>query len=186
MPGNDEFFRAVLGNSEGYLGLSFTKEGVWKNKYFDYPSQVSEAVETVTRLDSKGWDCYFIPSVLRHKHRRKASFKESNVVWIDYDRDTPTEFTPEPNIIVTTSPNHYHAYWQLTEPATALVVETTNQSLIALNDADPSGKDCTQLLRVPNTLSKKRDYPVEITYMGGTAYPATFFPPTWLLRQTQL
>lgn len=178
----EEFFKTILGNSEGYLGLAFKRGEEWQNFYINYPSELSHAVERIKARDSDGWDCFFVPATLRGKHRRKANFKESRVVWIDYDGDNPPEWTPEPTAIVNTSPNHYHVYWALDSPSTMLEVETTNQALIKVHEADDSGWDATQLLRVPETYSKKRDCPVTLDKLNGEVYPLGAFPKLWNLH----
>ena len=179
----EEFIKFLAKDSKGYLGAAYRKDAKWLNKFYKTPTEIDKLIQDATEADSKGWDCYIVPAILKEKSRRKYSFKESNVAWVDYDGDEPVIFEPTPSVVVETSPNHYHAYWAFSEPATASQVELTNQALYLNHGADNSGWDCTQLLRLPGTLSKKRGVPVEIVARNeNVEYGIYDLPKTWDLH----
>lgn len=173
----EEFFKAIFQQSEGYLGLSFSKSGNWTNRYYNYPEQLPQVIAACKEADSKGWDCYFVPAILQRESRLGDSFKESNVAWVDYDKNEPVTWDIEPTVIVSTSDNRQHAYWSLEETLQdANKLEEINKALLLQHDGDGSGWDRTQLLRVPDTLSKKRNQPVVVTLLNDNKYGADSFP----------
>ena len=168
------------------MGFAFRKEGSpWRERFYQYPGELDKAVAQCKEADSNGWDCYFVPSLLSKGNSKKESFKESNVVWVDYDKNESVIWVPEPTILVNTSDQRYHAYWLLDQPTQDVkLLESANKFLTLHHNGDESGWDATQLLRVPNTLSKKRDQPVTITHLNGHAYDIGSFPKVWdLLRK---
>lgn len=182
----EDFFKVVFQKSTGLMGFAFRKEGSpWRERFYQYPGELDKAVAQCKEADSNGWDCYFVPSLLSKGNSKKESFKESNVVWVDYDKNESVIWVPEPTILVNTSDQRYHAYWLLDQPTQDVkLLESANKFLTLHHNGDESGWDATQLLRVPNTLSKKRDQPVTITHLNGHAYDIGSFPKVWdLLRK---
>lgn len=181
-----EFLEFLVQGSTGLIATSYRRpqedgKDKWINQ-FHSTDQLDKIVAEATSADAKGWDCYVVPAVLRTKSRRKYAFKESNVAWIDYDGDAPLEFKVEPSAVVESSPGHFHAYWRVDEPMTSSQTELTNQALAELHGADSSGWDCTQLLRLPGTTSKKRDCPVVLTQLTEKSYGVYELPKTWSLH----
>lgn len=163
------------------MGVRYSRNGEWKSRYHDL-TKLDAAVKEIKAADAKGWDCYFVPSVLRERSQRKYAYKESHVAWVDYDGSVePTWHQHQPSYVVETSPSHYHAYWLLETPATSIEVEGLNKALATVNLADNSGWDCTQLLRIPGTTSKKRGCEVKLVSQSGEVYANESLPKTWNL-----
>lgn len=163
----ETFFTRVWGSVEGTVCLSIKNKEVdrngkpiFKDYFFDWPNELAAVIDKAKYEDSLSHDVYFVPAKLRGKSRKKIAFKSSNVAWVDIDGGTAPL---EASLVVETSSEHYHAYWELEEPVTsALQLEETNRGLAKECNADQTGWDATQLLRVPYTSNYKRSTPVVI------------------------
>lgn len=170
----EEFLQSVW-KTDGVVCISFLKGKMWEDRFFDYPTQKQEILETISskKVDH---DCYFVPSILKGHSRKKNSFKESSVVWVDLD-GSPLDLIPiEPSFLVETSKDHYHAYWSLENPAHMQELESANKALATACSADMSGWDATQLLRLPDTFSFKRSEPVRLLKTDGITYSLDSLP----------
>lgn len=117
-------------------------------------------------------DVYLAPGIFREPRVSKDSFAGSNVVWAEFDGNSPDEFKDQPSVIIQSSTDkHTHCYWQLTEPITnAFDLEEINRALTFTMGADASGWDCTQILRPPGTVNHKRGCRVELRLATGEIY----------------
>lgn len=160
----ENFLKAIWGEGVGLGCLTFkTVEGKWVDQYIHYPKDLNQVTSLVSQQDAVGSDCYFVPSLLKFNSRKKLSFKQSAVAWVDIDNEAAPQFDIEPSILIQTSEKGHHAYWKLEEPVQSTQdLEQINKALAVVNSADKSGVDATQLLRLPYTQSKKRDFPVAI------------------------
>lgn len=170
-----EDFLSSIWKTDGVVCLSFLKDKVWEDRFFNYPTQKQQILNLI---ESKkvNHDCYFVPSILKGNSRKKVAFKESSVVWVDLD-GSPLDLIPiEPSFLVETSKDHYHAYWSLDEPSKLIELESTNKALAVACSADMSGWDATQLLRLPDTFSFKRETPVKIIRSSDLIYSLDSLP----------
>ena len=174
---DQEFFDAIWGDTEGTVCLSFKTENGFEDEFFKLPEQRNE-VSARCDLRSVQGDIYFVPSVLRGSSRKKLAFKGSRVVWGDFDSGLP-EFPLAPSVVVESSPGRYHVYWTLDEVCSSQnTLEQTNKELAKSFGADMSGWDCTQLLRVPGTMNRKRSEatPVVLVSSSENRYNLGAFP----------
>lgn len=187
----EQFFQTIWGDSEGTVCLSFKdSKGKFHDEFFAWPGTDTETLcEMVRRRDGVD-DCYFVPSILRGESRKKLSFKSSGVVWVDADNGID-RLPLVPSYVVETSPGRFHAYWKLDQVCSSQnQLEETNKELAKLSGADMSGWDCTQLLRIPGTTSKKHGAAVvkisgsEISY-SLEAFPKALAPPLFQPLLTQ-
>jgi DNA primase RepB-like protein len=105
-------------------------------------------------------DCewYFSPSLFNREDRKKEFVKEAGALWVDFDRNVDiSTLTPQPSIVVRTSPERCHVYCLLNEPASIDSLESFNRKLAYAYDGDHSGWDANQLLRLPAGVNAKRD-----------------------------
>ena len=171
-----EFFNSLFNGSKGYLAATFIEASTKRvsNKYYDL-ADLSDFYDTCDKQSRLGWNCYFVPSVMASQGRTKQDFKESNVVWMDYDKGTalPNFEEPLPSQVVQSSPGKYHVYWHLDEPVdSSAQLEAINKELCRQYDADKSGVDCTQLLRVPGTFNYKYEADTVVTVLS--SYPFSY------------
>ncbi len=122
---------------------------------------------------ANGLDLYLTPHafIRRDLHVTKDDAAPlCDVAWVELDdADIPPEtFTPLPSIVVATSTGRHHLYWLLDEPLPSVDVERINYRLTYGNGLrkDTSGWALTKLLRVPGSVSYKRQEPfaVEIVF----------------------
>lgn len=127
------------------------------NKAFPKWSKDKAAhVRNLTADVNRITDLYFSPAIYRRPTRPvKANVAGASCVWVDCDAGLP-EFTETPNLLVETSPNHFHAYWLLGEFAPLSEIEAINRQLAYQYNTDKSGWDGTQLLRPPGSVNRKR------------------------------
>lgn len=179
---DQEFFETLFGGEKkGYLNAAFSKGDSFKRR--SYPiDKLSGFYADCERAASRGYNCYFVPSVFVEPRGTKIYFDHSNVVWLDYDKggDQPN-WELEPTYVVQSSEGKYHAYWKLDGPGTMIQVEMANKAMAQNHDADMSGWDANQLLRVPGTLNYKYDPPqkVEIIKHTERSYSVDDFPKAW-------
>ena len=183
---NLEFFEALFPKKEGILATAFIKGGKCKNLFFKLSEGFDTFFETCDNAVQAGYKCYFVPSVMKDKGRKKFNFKESNALWVDYDNpDQPLIIPPDipqPSFKVESSPGKWHLYWLLDQPATSLQVETSNKALAERLHGDMACWDSTRLLRVPGTQNFKYSTPKPVGLVipnGVTRRPLDKFPFPW-------
>lgn len=114
-------------------------------------------------------DVYFVPSVLKSQaNRRRENCAGSQMVWLDYDRPTTLSDLLDslplpPTAVLQSSEGKFHVYWKLTEFIENVERVQCLNSQVLYNtpgavDADASGYDATQLLRLPMGVNAKHDY----------------------------
>ena len=128
--------------------------GETRHKFYRTLPEYIEAINS--NNTGSDFDNYFSPaSYYRPTRAIKSNVAGASVVWTDCDSGLP-EFDQTPNILVETSPNHYHAYWTLEEFKSPEEIEAINRDLATRFNTDRSGWDSTQLLRPPGSLNRKR------------------------------
>jgi hypothetical protein len=160
-----DFLEMIFQDNEGYICAWFYNKAYDRkqDRFYKLPGGIDELVESAAKASSKGWDCYFAPAVFSKPRRLKENVSHSNVLWADFDSGNGLpEFELQPNLIVASSTGKYHCYWNLTSSVGAQDLESHNRGLAYAFDADKSGWDANQLLRVPGTLNYKYDPPQSV------------------------
>ena len=105
-------------------------------------------------------DIYYKTALLKPDAIRmtKESF-QSEVLWLwaDLDAMDPATLNPPPTVLVESSPNRYQALWRMKEPTDVRLAERLCRAIAYRYNADHSGWDIGQELRVPGTLNHKYD-----------------------------
>lgn len=179
---DQEFFETLFGGEKkGYLNAAFSKGQTFKRR--SYPiNKLDGFYKDCERASSRGYNCYFVPSVFVEPRGTKQYFDHANTVWVDYDQaGSQPDWVLEPTFVVQSSDGKYHAYWKLDKPGTMIQVEMANKAMARDHDCDMSGWDANQLLRVPGTLNFKYDPPqkVEIIHASDKKYSVDDFPKAW-------
>jgi hypothetical protein len=165
-----QFLDYLFGENKGYICVATANlaKANFQQKFFEWPTQrpnISEYIENVY-LDSHVW---FGVCLLSQPERRKEFCLPSSFAWADLDLVAPdsTAFVgfggvvPAPTAVVESSPNRYQAFWRISgEPIPPDVAEDYSRRIAYASDADKTGWDMVQLLRVPWTYNLKYD-PVE-------------------------
>lgn len=130
-------------------------------KAFKWPLERQQFSKYVDTLSAKNEDVYFTPAMFSKPQRKAEYVMPRPVLWADVD-NAPIEAVRKthPLALWQTSPGRYQAAWRLT--GTELIPsDHPNLPRLASHilHCDPSGWDDTQLLRLPGTVSHKRDTP---------------------------
>jgi hypothetical protein len=156
----EQFIHFLFDGLEGYMYV-VAKEpdnpDSWDQVFFEYPDQATTAVKAINTY-SNTHEIYIAPSLFKGKNATKESVKVTQVLWCDFDGNTPSEFNLPPSYIIRSSePGHEHTYWKLDQPLTSVeAIEDYNRRLCYKYGADVSGWDATQVLRPPYTINHKR------------------------------
>lgn len=151
--------------------------------FFRWPEDKYKLVEWVLKTTPTA-EVYIAPALFSHPSAQKDSFKQTNVLWTEFDGNMPQTFgdIPTPTLRIQSSDeSHQHCYWKLEEPLSDWrEVEALNRTLAYTLNADASAWDCNQVLRPPGTRNHKRDTFVSMAFNGGgTTLPAGLFTPTY-------
>lgn len=112
-------------------------------------------------------DLYFCPNSFEQPRRLRKYAQSTRWLFADLDEADPREFgplgarqdVPVPTIAWATSPNRYQALWLLDRSVSRRRFEWLNQRLTYFTGADRGGWSSTKVLRVPGSISNKRDTP---------------------------
>lgn len=157
-----KFFDDLFGNDSGYLCIA-TKNINNKNfqqKFFKFPEKLQEIEAYIQDVQSVR-DVYFCINLLHKPERTKENCKPTNLLWADLDSINPFEIELPPAVVIESSPGRYQGIWRLTMQLPPEEAEILSKRVAYAFDADKSGWDLTQLLRVPFT--KNHKYPEKPT-----------------------
>jgi RepB DNA-primase N-terminal domain len=170
----------VFGESEGILAIfSGKRPGPGSKRlddprtlYFDYQRESGRAETLCRRLSDEGREVYQCAHLLTSRRRVKASAASLSACYVDGDGAKFTVNMPRPTAVVISSPDREQYWWRLSRSVEPEEGEDLNRRLAYAMDADLSGWDLTQLLRVPGTRNRK--YPdapvVELAYLSGRSH----------------
>lgn len=155
-----EFIDFLYEGLEGYMYVVAKQPDdpdSWDQVFFEYPAQTNVAIKAVNAY-SATQEIYIAPALFKSKNAEKENVKCTNVLWCDFDGNTPTEFDIPPSLVVRSSePGHEHIYWKLDAPLTDIErIDDYNRRLCYKYGADNSGWDANQVLRPPYTINHKR------------------------------
>lgn len=128
----------------------------WDQVFFQYPEQKNQAIKAINAYRADH-EIYIAPVLYKSQRAVKETFKVTQVLWCDFDGNTPDTFDIPPSMVIQTSEDsHTHAYWKLDQPLEdSASVEELNRRLTFKYDSDASGWDITQVLRPPYTTNHK-------------------------------
>lgn len=139
----------------------------WEDHPQDYPTE-SVSIPTVK-------DLYFAPCIFEQDQRRKNHALPGRWLYADLDEVDPRSLDIEPTIAWETSPGRYQCLWQLQRPLRPEQLELLNQKLTYHTGADKGGWSLTKVLRVPGSISTKREYEyhVQSLWTNGPVHAAS-------------
>jgi hypothetical protein len=127
-------------------------------------------------LVGDGVDLYFCPNSFTEANRRNNCSNGGRWLYADLDESDPRKLDAslKPTIAWETSPNRYQAMWLMDKHLPADKLAETNQWMTYTTNADKGGWSPTKVLRVPGSVSHKRDTPHEVKLMwsNGPRYKA--------------
>lgn len=144
-------------------GKARTKQERRKNYHegqpFAWPADEGKILSHLRNHDKD--DVYFAPCLFGDNRRVEQYAEPERALWADLDPVDPEAIDQDyrPTIAWETSPGRYQGVWLLSHPRVgASWAGNENHRLTAYLEADPSGWDTTQLLRVPGRMNHKPDY----------------------------
>lgn len=156
----EQFINFLFEGLDGYMYVVAKQPDnseSWDQVFFEYPAQVPTAIKAINAY-SATQEIYLAPALFKSKNALKENVKVTQVLWCDFDGNTPASFELPPSMIIRSSePGHEHVYWKLDTPVTDIpTIEDYNRRLCYKFGADNSGWDANQVLRPPFTINHKR------------------------------
>lgn len=157
----------VWGKRNGYVFLPWIKgdapdkdtrrRSYHEGKAFKWPADQEGILAHLKAREHD--DLYFAANVFKGKRRVEELALPERVLYADLDPVDPRKVPDQPTIAWESSPGRYQAVWVMNEENEgASKANRENHRLTAALDADPSGWDTTQLLRVPGRPNYKFNY----------------------------
>jgi hypothetical protein len=160
----EDFLDLIYGTRPSWIDLPSKVGPYWVPFHLEWPSDatVSRRIDSCLR-DSE--NLYYSVGQFAKRGRNIEDVLPLRWLWADLDEVHPSAAADFggllPTIAIETSPGRYQALWKLTKLVPPVVAEKVNQGLSYALDADKSGWDLTQVLRLPGTRNFK--------YPGGPA-----------------
>jgi len=144
----------------------------FRTKAFRWPEQRDDILAHMVRHSDD--DLYWCPVIFDQPQRRVEFAHEEYALWADLDEADPRKIDERwrPSVAWETSPGRYQALWLLEDPDEEDLYGASqrgadNQRMTVMVDADPSGWDTTQLLRLPGWTNHKPQYEVDGEFPQG-------------------
>ena len=178
-----KFWRHIFGGERGLLMVwtgkrsadgRIPKETIASSN-FNYPAAAESAATYALQKSKEGREVYFCVHLLTAPRRVKENAAPVRALWGDLDGVPVPNGGLKPTAVVESSPGHFHIYMRLDDSLPPETAEQLNERIARQIDADPSGFDRTQLLRVPGTINYKYEGtpPVRLIGLdGGRSYSA--------------
>jgi hypothetical protein len=178
-----KFWRHIFGGESGLLmvwtGTRNEDGGIpgetIRSNVFNYPKADKAAAEWALSKSEEGREVYFCVHLLSGPRRIKENAAPVRSLWGDLDGAPVPNGELKPTAVVESSPGKYHTYWRLDTEIPPQTAEGLNARIARQINADPSGFDLSQLLRVPETVNHKYadNPPVRLIELdGGRSYSA--------------
>ena len=153
-----QFFEFLFGEQEGYLCIATQTPGdkaTHKDIFFRWPSQKADIIGFIKEVQTTK-HVYFCVHLLDKARRLAENALPTRLVWSDLDAQRPDTIAPHPSVVLQSSPGRFQAFWRMARPVSPDVAQDYSRRIAyALEKADKSGWDLSQILRVPYTLNLK-------------------------------
>jgi len=161
-----QFFELLFSDTEGILCIATTDprapKTTFTQQYFDWPRESIKVENYILKVE-RHHNVYFCINLLNKYERKKEHCQETDLLWADLDTINPDTIADyPPPIVMRSSPGRWQAIWRLTAKIPPFQAEDYSRRLSYHLGADKSGWDLTQLLRVPMTVNRKYDTPVQV------------------------
>ena len=189
-----KFFTRVLPEDEGWVPIMTLGPhgGLTRCQWFHWSDEVEKLCEYVASKANQDvyWSpmLFYKPSTLSSaRHAAKRNVKSVACVYADLDGLEPEALHLEPTVLVKSSPEHYHAYWRLSDykDLENLDIEQLNRGVYqehADNGVD-RGWPLAKKLRVPGTMNTKPKYglptPVSVEFNDKESYSSERFSKSY-------
>lgn len=131
--------------------------GAWRDRAYYYPMTPDQEKDFEKSYPDTRYDIYFCPlPFLNSFGRQEQGVIRTSMLWADLDKAYPPDHL-QPSLLWESSPGRFQALWFLTKELKPEEAAELNKRLTYSLDADKSGWDLTQVLRVPGTRNLKYD-----------------------------
>lgn len=161
----DFFVDFLFDGLQGYAYLVMkdpADKDSWNSQMFLYPEQ-QDSLKHFIKVGFEKYEVYLAPVLYSiDDNAQRPNVKCSNVVWTEFDGNTPDDWEgyPPSLVIRSSSEGHEHVYWRLDNPLFgADAIEDITRRITFNYGADSSAWDATQVLRPPGTINHKRGLP---------------------------
>ncbi len=179
----ERFWRHLFGGQRGLLHIWTGKRDAAgriprdtiASNHFNYPDTAESAAAWALEKSGEGREVFFCTHLLTGPRRIKENAAPVRALWGDLDGASIPNGELKPTAVVESSPGRYHAYWRLDSEIPPEAAEDLNKRIAGKIDADPSGFDLSQLLRVPGTTNHKYSPTPEVRLLsldGARSYSA--------------
>jgi len=125
---------------------------------------------TITTLATSS-DVYVGVLLRRRRAGGRQACERSHLAFIEIDRsDALEQFAqyrwPPSAVVLSGSPGHAHAYWQLQQPIDLDELEQANRRLAIRLGGDLASVDASRILRPPSSLNHKRTPPMPVRLLS--------------------
>jgi len=172
-------------NDSGYVYSPVKKaDGNWVPRFFNWPLEATALADYLV-TESASSDVYLSPVIYKEKRIANDAISHSNVVWIEFDGKRELKWTeiPEPDAIIqTSSSTHLHCFWR-TDQLNVETLEDINRRLTYYLEADSSGWDAVQVLRVPDTMNYKHNITTKLIKLKAQIHPVSDFDKAPVLEK---
>lgn len=185
-----QFFERILPDDEGWVPIMSLGPGggLSRCQWYHWPTEAEKMCEVVEKMSDK--DVYWSPMLFNKpstlssaRHATKSNVTQLACVYADLDGLHPDDLFLEPTVLVKSSPEHYHAYWRLSDYRSQgnLDIEQLNRGVYQTH-ADTGvdrGWPLAKKLRVPGTMNTKPKYglptPVSVEFNDRKSYSVREF-----------
>ena len=185
-----QFFERILPDDEGWVPIMSLGPGggLSRCQWYHWPSEAEKMCEVVEKMSDK--DVYWSPMLFHRpstlssaRHATKKNVKQLACVYADLDGLHPDDLFLKPTVLVKSSPEHYHAYWRLSDYRSQenLDIEQLNRGVYQTH-ADTGvdrGWPLAKKLRVPGSMNTKPKYglptPVTVEFNDRKSYSVKEF-----------
>jgi len=162
-----KLFRVIWGEQEGFVFLPIKdKSGTWNDTSLPYdPKDMTNIRAHLEKIMSKEYNAYWCPVVFKLPRRIKENAYKPLVFWADLDDVDPRKLGElEPTVAWKSSDRRYQGLWAIDfedkhAEYTLDQLEAINKGLTYKVNADKSGWDIGQVLRIPGSINYKYDPP---------------------------
>ncbi len=177
----DYFLDFLFEGLEGYAYLVLQEPGnkeSWNSQMYQWPEQ-RELLKHYIIVGFEKFEVYLAPVLYTDtSNAQRPNVKVSNVVWTEFDGNTPEDWGDYPPslIIQSSEKGHEHVYWRLNRPLWGPdEIENFTQRITYNFSADSSAWDATQVLRPPGTFNHKRSLGTSIQSVSENIYDHSVF-----------
>jgi hypothetical protein len=167
----EQFLSALDPNTDKFLFVTFGDRLKDHSLTRQFYGSFDTYKEELVKLNNLGAGIFVTINKTKGNRRKKEDIIQARAIWQEDDTNAGNLLGLEPNIVIESSPDHFHRYWFLSSEArTALQdnlpkVEQMQYRMAEQFGSDPGAKDLARVLRLPGFYNNKRDDPHKVVIL---------------------